>query len=173
MLRTNWEKQSFPKVNRVYYKLQQMEGCRLDENSPKHNTGSRVKRTITVHASSEVACPPDLYSLAISVSSTKENAEAAQNSVKRRSEYILQVLRNNSIKEKQVERSTDVNRVSENEICVQVNLLVRTGSLQACEAARNLLIEKMDVTVQCNAIDLLHSPAHKTEKRYHNFIIHI
>ena len=113
-----------------------MEDFRRDEVSSKAKNRScrsaTIKRTITVHASSEIACPPDLCSLTISVSSTKETAEAAQNSVKRRGEYIMQVLCNNSIKERLVRKSTDVNRVSEDEVCVQ------TDSLQVCEAVRNL-----------------------------------
>lgn len=146
-----------------------MEGYRRGENSlkgPAHSgETTSVLRTITVHASSEVSCPPDSFSLAISVTSTKDSAEAAQNSVNRRTEYILQVLRNNSIKGKQVKKSTDVTRVNEDEVCVRVCISVQTGSLEACEAARNVLIEKMDATVHCSTIDLLHSPAHKTEKR--------
>lgn len=146
-----------------------MEGYRRGKNSlkgPAHSgETTSVLRTITVHASSEVSCPPDIFSLAISVTSTKDSAEAAQNSVNRRTEYILQVLRNNSIKGKQVKKSTDVTRVNEDEVCVRVSIVVQTGSLEACEAARNVLIEKMDATVQCSTIDLLHSPAHKTEKR--------
>ena len=142
----------------------------MDENLQKNSTRSLMavvsKRTITLSASSEVACPPDLYCFAVSVTSTKESSEAAQNSVKRRSEYIMQVLRNNSIKERHVEKFTDINRVSEDGVCVRENILVKGDNLQACEAARNLLIAKMDATVQCSAIDLLHSPAHKTEKRY-------
>ena len=138
----------------------------LQKNSTRSHTAPAFKRTITLHASSEVACPPDLYSFAVSVTSTKDSSEAAQNSVRRRSEYIMQVLRNNSIKERQVEKSTDVNRVNGDEVCVRENILVKSYSLQACEAARNRLIEKMDATVQCSAIDLLHSPAHRTEKRY-------
>ena len=146
-----------------------MEDFRRDEVSSKAKNRScrsaTIKRTITVHASSEIACPPDLCSLTISVSSTKETAEAAQNSVKRRGEYIMQVLRNNSIKERLVRKSTDVNRVSEDEVCVQTSLLVQTDSLQACEAARNLVIEKMDATVQCSTICLHHSPESKAEGR--------
>lgn len=146
-----------------------MESYRRGEKSlkgPAHSgETTSLLRTITVHASSEVPCPPDVFSLAISVISTKDGAEAAQNSVNRRSEYILQVLRNNSIKGKQVKKSTDVTRLSDDEVCVRVSILVQTGSLEACEAARNVLIEKMDATVQCSTIDMLHSPAHKTEKR--------
>lgn len=89
----------------------------------------------------------------------------ARNSVTRRSEYILQVLRNNGIKERRVEKSTDVNRVNEDEVCVQVNFRVESDSLQACEACRNLLVEKMDHTVECSAIAVSHSPAHRAEKR--------
>ena len=137
-----------------------------NKNSTRNCASSAAtRRIITVQASGEVACKPDLFSFAICVTSTKENVETAQNSVKRRIEYILQVLRNNGIKERRVERSTDVNRASESEVCVRVNLQVESESLQACEVSRNLLVEKMDATVQCSIIELLHSPSHKAEMR--------
>ena len=142
-----------------------------NDNSRKQNTSSRsrgptvAQRTIAVHASGEVVCKPDIFSLAISVTSTKESAETAQTSVKRRSEYILQVLRNNGVKERRVEKSTDLIRVSEDEVCVRVDYRVDTDSLQACETCRNLLVVKMDSTVQCSAIELSHSPAHRAQKR--------
>ena len=146
-----------------------MEIC--EENECRAKTrglgAAATKRTITVHASGEVSCPPDLFSLAISVCSTKESAEAAQSSVKRRSEYIRQVLRNNKIGEKQVKVTTDVSRVEEEEeeeVCVQSHFLVQTGSLPACEAVRNLLVEKLDATVQCSAIGLQHSSESKAQK---------
>jgi len=147
-----------------------MEIC--EENEKKARTrglgAMATKRTITVHASGEVSCPPDLFSLAISVCSRKESAEAAQSSVKRRSEYIRQVLRNNKIGEKQVKVTTDVSRVEEEEeeeeVCVQSHFLVQTGSLPACEAVRNLLVEKLDATVQCSAIGLQHSSESKAQK---------
>ena len=147
-----------------------MEGCRSNGNLRKNGIPSRggpavVRRTITVHASSELACKPDLFSLSVSISSTKEDAEAAQTSVKRRSEYVLQVLRNNGVKEKNVEKSTDVSRVCEDEVRVRTDLVAQTESLQACETARNVLVTKMDSTVQCSAVEPLHSPPHRAEKR--------
>ena len=76
------------------------------------------------------------------------------------------MLRKNNIKEKRVEISTNVNRIGEDEICVQVHFLVQSDSLSACESARNVLIEKMDATVQCSRIEPHHSPVHKATKRY-------
>ena len=139
-----------------------MEGCKANGNLCKN---AIVRRTITVHASSELACKPDVFSLAVSVSSTKESAEAAQNSVRRRSDYILQVLRNNGIKKKRVERSTDVSRAGEDEVSVRVELLAEAESVQACEAARNVLVAKLDATVHCSAVEPRHSPAHGAEMR--------
>ena len=131
-----------------------------------HGVSATTRRTITVHANSEIACKPDLFSLEIVVTSTKETAETAQSSVKRRSEYILQVLRKNSIKEKRIDKSTSVNRFGEDEVCVQVHYLAQSDCLQSCEAARNVLVEKMDAAVECGMIELLYSPAHKARKRY-------
>lgn len=146
-----------------------MEDCQTNGNLRKSRGGTAVvRRTITVHASSELACKPDQFSLSVSISSTKESADAAQTSVKRRSEYILQVIRNNGIKEKNVEKSTELSRICEDEVRVRMELVARGGSLEACETARNVLVAKMDSTVQCGAVELLHSPDHLAEMRYKN-----
>ena len=125
-----------------------------------------TKRTITVHARGEISCPPDLFSLTVVIKSVKKNAEEAQSSVKRRTEYILQVLRSHGIKEKQVKRTTDTNRDGENgDVCVQTCLMAQSDSLQACESVKNLVIEKLDATVQCGSIGLHHSSQFKAERR--------
>ena len=147
-----------------------MEGRRSNGNISKNGVSSRggpavVRRTITVHARSELACKPDMFSLSVSISSTKESAEDAQTSVKRRSDYVLQVLRNNGIKEKNIEKSTEVSRVCEEEVGVRTDLVAQMEGPQAVETARNVLVTKMDATVQSSAVEPLHSPAHRAEKR--------
>ena len=128
-------------------------------------SSARPRRSITVLANSESHCEPDVFSLAVSVCSTKDSAEAAQSSVKRRTDYILQVLRNSGIREKRVEQSTHVSRERDGEVSVKENLLARAGSLHACEAARNVIVSKMDSSVDCGEIQARISPAHRAETR--------
>ena len=147
-----------------------MERSRENGNLHKRSVSGRessvaVRRSITVHASSEALCLPDVFSLAVSISSVKDAPEAAQSSVKRRSEYILQVFRNSGIKEKRVERSTHVSRRGEDEVSVRMELLAKADSLQACETARNVIVTKMDSTVECGEVEPHISPNHRAETR--------
>ena len=124
------------------------------------------RRTISVHATSEVVCPPDIIQFAITVCSSKETHEAAQTSVKRRTDYIMQVLRNNGIRDsKNVKMLTDVSR-GESEFSVQSEVLVEHSDLAKCEVVRNLLIEKMDSSIQFSPITCHYSPEIKEQKRW-------
>lgn len=123
------------------------------------------RRNISVQATSEVVCPPDIVQFGITVCSSKDTHEAAQTSVKRRTDYILQVLRNNGIREnKNVKMSTNVSR-GEAEFTVQSELLVEHSDLSKCEIIRNLLIEKMDSSIHFTPITTHHSPEIKELKR--------
>lgn len=124
------------------------------------------RRTISVHATSEVVCPPDIVQFGITVCSSKDTHEAAQTSVKRRTDYIMQVLRNNGIRDnKNIKMLTDVKR-EECEFTVQSEILVEHGDLSKCELIRNLLIEKMDSSIQFTPIACHHSPQNKESKRW-------
>ena len=134
------------------------------ETGPKNvqRSGASLssRRTISVHATSEVVCPPDIIQFAITVCSSKETHEAAQTSVKRRTDYIMQVLRNNGIRDsKNVKMLTDVSR-GESEV------LVEHSDLAKCEVVRNLLIEKMDSSIQFSPITCHYSPEIKEQKRW-------
>lgn len=139
-------------------------GAGTDSVQKTRNTSS-YRRTISVHATSEVVCPTDVVQFSIIVCSSKDTHEAAQSSVKRRTDYILQVLRNNGIRDnKNVKMSTNVSR-GEAEFCVQSKVLVEHCDLSKCEIVRNLLIEKMDSSIQFTPITCHRSPEIKEHKR--------
>lgn len=125
------------------------------------------KRTISVQSVGEVVCPPNVIQFGISVFSTKETLEAAQGSVKRRTDYILQVFRNNGIKEKTWKFSTDISRQGDdNCVRVQTNIVVDCDSVLKCETVRNLLIEKLDSSsVHFTPVTYHHLSQDKEEKR--------
>ncbi|XP_051792573.1 interleukin-1 receptor-associated kinase 1-binding protein 1 homolog isoform X2 [Acanthochromis polyacanthus] len=56
-------------------------------------------RELQVTGTAEVCCPADRASLRVGVSSSKESLSEATSSVSRRLEYILQALRQHSIRE--------------------------------------------------------------------------
>ncbi len=122
------------------------------------------KREIYVRATGEAVCPPDVLEFLVSVSSSKEALESAQESVRRRSEYILQVLRNNGIKDQYIRSTSEVSK-GEGSVVVQTNVLVRTDGLMRCEKVRNFLIEKLDRSVHFGPVNCSHSLEAKETKR--------
>ena len=122
-------------------------------------------RTISVQSSGEAQCPPSHLTFGVSVCSVKDSLEAAQGSVKRRTDYIIQVLRNNGLKEKDYKCSTDISRRGEC-VRVQTDILIDFDGVSRCETVRNLLIEKLDASsVQITAVTCQHVFEDKEEKR--------
>lgn len=137
---------------------------REDGNRSTSCSGNMGRRTISVSAMGEAPCPPDLLQFIISVSSSKETVDAAQLSVRRRTEYILQVLRSNGIKERCIKCSSEISRGEST--CMQTDILVQSDSLETIETVRNLLIEKLDPSVNFAPISYHHSQEHKERKRW-------
>ena len=138
------------------------------EKQPQSKTDTHSenapKRTISVHATGEAACPPDVLQFIVSVSALKDTVESAQTSVKRRTDYILQVLRNNGIKDRCIHCSSEISRGES--VSMQTDVMVRADSLVKCETVRNLLVEKMDPSVRFTPISYHHTPETKDSKRY-------
>lgn len=120
-------------------------------------------RTISVQATGEVSWPPDLLQFNMMISSTKDSFEAAQGSVKRRTDYILQVLRNNGIKDHDVKCSTEIIRGEQT--VVYTDILVGCGSAAVCEQIRNKLMEKLDSSVQFSDVTCQHTLEARANKR--------
>lgn len=130
-----------------------------------HNDIQRSpKRSISVMASGISVCPPDHFSFDVTVSSTKSILEEAQASVKRRGDYILQVLRNHNVKT--VQSVTDVwTECNGEEHVVEMGISVQCGEVDKCCKVRNVIMEKLDSSsVQCSSIMCSHSPEQKTNK---------
>ena len=121
--------------------------------------------SISVQSAGEITLSPDTIQFTISVRSSKESLEDAQASVKRRVDYITQVLRKNEIKNNDVALSTEINRknavgVSQGEselVTVITYVVVKCDSISKCEMVRNVLIEKMDSSVLFSPVSFWHS----------------
>ena len=137
---------------------------REENTKPNDGVKGSVRRHIAVHATGEVSCPPDQMQFIISVSSCKGTVDGAQSSVRRRTEYITQVLRNNGIQEKCIKCSSEIDR--EESVSVQTDILVQSDSLLKCETVRNLLIEKLDPSVLFSPITHHHTTESKDAKRW-------
>ena len=123
------------------------------------------RRTLSIQAQGDVLCFPDVFRFNISISSSKACFEDAQLSVKKRSDYVLQVLRNHGLSRgKNVEVISDVERWEESS-SVHCNIAVCCYDQQNCCSVRNLLIQKLNSSVQFSPIYCSVSLQHKANKR--------
>ncbi|XP_011406266.2 PREDICTED: interleukin-1 receptor-associated kinase 1-binding protein 1-like [Amphimedon queenslandica] len=131
------------------------------------------QRTLTVHAEGEVTSEPDRYTLTINITSIKLKLEDAQLSVKRRSDYILQAIRNHNfnnkcikVLEEAVRLPASVNNRDTEQESHQVKCIINIegDEMEKVLAIKNLLVEKMDANVVCSAVGCYHSPGHKAKK---------
>ena len=120
-------------------------------------------RSIAVHAVGEVKCQPDVFTLTVTITSTKSTLEEAQTSIKRRHDYIHQVLRNNGLRDNNIQSYSQVTRG--HGVQVVNTLVVETGDLGTCVAVKNTIVEKLDSSVTCEDIVYRHSPRNKMNKR--------
>lgn len=121
-------------------------------------------RTISVHAEGEAICPPNLFTFTITVTSAKEKLEEAQRSVKRRKDYILQVLRNHGYRNDHIKLMEEVSR-QEGLSEMRCVIIAEGREINKILATRNTLAEKMDETVQCGNIQCSHTTEHKAQRK--------
>lgn len=112
-----------------------------------------------------VVCGPDVFSFCVTIVSSKPVLSDARTSVKRRGDYILQVLRNHSVKN--VQSVTDsMSKADRDEHTVEMSVSVVCGDIEKCCEVRDLIMNKLDSpSVHCSTIQCSHSPqwiAHKT-----------
>ena len=130
------------------------------------------RRTISVHSSGEVTSLPDVIKFTLSVHSSKEILEDAQASVKRRTDYIAQVARKTGVKTTGVTLCTEVGKESGREseqgdlTTVSTDAVIECDTFQKCEAIRNVLVEKLDSSVQFSPVTFWHSTEAKEVGRY-------
>lgn len=133
-----------------------------------------AKNSISVHSSGEVTSLPDIIEFTVTILSSKDTVEDAQASVKRRVDYITQVIRKNGVKNNNVTVCTEINRESVSPVggspaekaIVSTDVEVKCDNLSKCETIRNVLIEKMDTSVQFSPVSFWHSTEAKETGRY-------
>lgn len=103
-------------------------------------------RTIAVSGMAEIEVPPDRIVLSVSVLSSKNGVEEARSSVKRRRDYIRQVLRNHGMRENTYDTSTSVWKDS-TAWNVRTEFTVTFADAAVCERVENVLTEKLQTGV--------------------------
>ena len=128
-------------------------------------------RTVSVQAEGQVEAWPDRFNLTITVTSTKQKLDEAQLSVKRRSDYIIQVLRNHDFKGKRLNIFEEITRLpcsnGSSEVEHQVKCIVKIegDEMEKVLRVKNLLLQKMDASVLYSNISCYHSSGYKAKKR--------
>ena len=139
------------------------------KNAQENSAQTLGKSTISVHSCGEVNCTPDIIQFTVSIRSSKESVEEAQASIKRRTDYVSQVIRKNGIKNNDFAISTELSRKSIEEtecVTVQADVVVKCDNLSRCENTRNVLMEKMDSSVHFSSVNFWHSTEAKESGRY-------
>eukprot|EP00794_Sanderia_malayensis_P000410 gene410-1045_t len=112
--------------------------------------------TITVSESGEATLLPDIARVFITYKSIKETVDATKHSVQRRIDYILQALRNNSVKESQYTLHRNLERCGDN-FQLTVEFCIEFRDFKTCENVCNFLVEKLDETVAVSKPVFSHS----------------
>lgn len=144
------------------------------------------RSTVSVQSSGEMWIPPDILQFTITIRNSKESLEEAQTSIKRRTDYISQVIRKNGVKSGGIVVSTDVTRGGSTAGCVDglinpgpcsggmpqsglatvhTEVVVTCNSVEKCETIRNMLIEKLDTSVEISVITFRHTGDAKEKGR--------
>ncbi|KAG7460836.1 hypothetical protein MATL_G00203110 [Megalops atlanticus] len=113
-------------------------------------------REVQVTGSAELSVAPDRATLCISVSNSKDSVNDVTNSVSRRLEYILQTLRQHEVKEENT-TVTKVIRRSDNVYYMEAEVSVVFTDFMAMQSVSNILVEKLDKTVNVSPAQFFHS----------------
>ena len=144
--------------------------------------------TVSVQSSGEMRTHPDIFQFTITIRNSKESLEEAQTSIKRRTDYISQVIRKNGVKSRSIVVSTDMTRAgcshptagiggrNDSGACsdgmpqaglatVHTEVVVSCNSMEKCETIRNILIEKLDISVEISPVTFWHTAEAKEKGR--------
>ena len=121
-------------------------------------------RTLAVCGQGETQCCPDHFQMTIVMSSTKPSIEEAEASVKKRSDYVLQVLRNHGMKNDCIKLSSEMSHRNHS-VVFKTNIKVFSEDFYKVTQARGVVREKLNGSVQCSDIGCSISLKHLTAQR--------
>ena len=134
----------------------------------------KILRTLSVQGQGDVKCTPDTFQMTVCVTSSKPSLEEAQTSVKKRTDYIQQVSRNHGVSGECIKLHTDIYHDNNNNsqlqsVTVDARMNITTGDIDKCRKIRNILIEKLSGSIQCNSIHCSISSKHRAAQRYMHY----
>ena len=111
-------------------------------------------RTLTVHGQGATECNPDKFQMTVLLTSSKASIEEAEASVKKRSDYVLQVLRNHGMNSECVKLHTTVNQDDQKQVnSIKTNVKVLGCDFDRISQARGVVLEKLGSSAQCSSIN--------------------
>lgn len=117
-------------------------GFEIQENFQTSNS----ERQIHVTGIGELIQPPDRFSITIKCKSTKDNVQDAKNSITRRVDYIIQALKNYSLKPEDYKIFQHTSHVDDM-VAVDCEIEAHFLDLSKCQNVSNLLAEKLGPSV--------------------------
>uniref|UniRef100_H2ZSG3 Interleukin 1 receptor associated kinase 1 binding protein 1 n=1 Tax=Latimeria chalumnae TaxID=7897 RepID=H2ZSG3_LATCH len=152
--------------SRVFAALVPVNSNHWDENEPgffrtgtswrSPEQGRPASREVQVTGTAELSAAPDRARVSVLVSSGKKEAGEAKNSVCRRLDYILQVIRQQGIQEMNVTVTKDFRRI-ENAYHMEAEVCVVFTDFEKMQNICNLLVEKLTTSVTINPPTFYHS----------------
>uniref|UniRef100_F6XBJ9 Interleukin-1 receptor-associated kinase 1-binding protein 1 n=1 Tax=Monodelphis domestica TaxID=13616 RepID=F6XBJ9_MONDO len=114
-------------------------------------------REVHVRGSAELSCVPDRALVTVKVSSTKNSASEAKNSVSRRLDYITQNLQKPDVQAENITVTKDISRIG-NAYHMEAEVSIIFSEFEKMQDICNLFVEKLDSSVIINPPHFYHTP---------------
>ncbi|KAG2468137.1 interleukin-1 receptor-associated kinase 1-binding protein 1 homolog [Polypterus senegalus] len=137
----------------------------------KASSGQRpsAEREIQVTGTARLSTLPDRARLYLRVSSRKDSAAEAKNSVSRRLDYILMTLRQHGLQEENVKVIKDIRRF-ETAYCMDAEVCAIFADLEKMQNVANLFVEKLDSSVVVGSPEFYHTTENLEKVRRQAFL---
>lgn len=141
-------------LNKSQFQVENMYST-TDENLPRQGL-TKSDRLIKVTAVGEVSLPPDRCRVTVKIHSLKDNVQDVKNSIQRRLDYVLQTFQNHGVKESDIQIHKSMRRV-ESMYDMTAEVIVVFLDFHKCQASCNILVEKLDETVNVGMPEFYHA----------------
>lgn len=141
----------------------------IQDGSHRNTTVSDSQmRTLSVQGQGESTCSPDNFQMTVSLSSSKPSTQEAEASVKKRSDYVLQVLRNHGLSSNCINMKTCVSRHMEKEDVYVFSMIISVigKDYDRLNESKCVLREKLSDSVTCSDIHCSVSFKHRINHRF-------
>lgn len=143
-----------------YYQDSKVFAQLLGEDEKKLHTTKKeanVSRQIDLHETGEASLAPDVIRCTLTCSNVKDSVEDVKQSVTRRLDYVLQTLRNNSVKDKQRTVHKLLSTTEDGLYQMKAEVVVDFQDANTYEKTVNFLVEKLEKSIKISKPVFMHS----------------